>query len=934
MYTNAQSINNKLDELTVLADDLKPDFILLTECWTNPNIENASLRVPGYVLDTDLRKDRLDTGNGVGGGLLVYMKEGRMILPYNKFSDNSFNQQCGFNIGAAGSPLNILLVYRPPTSGAENTEKLCSILENLDPNTLVIGDFNMPGIDWTNFTADVRGKRLVEVVEEEGLEQLVDFATHTKGNMLDLIITNCGDKIISVEDAGKLGRSDHCILMIEIGMDLGKNMPERKCMAWNRADWDGMRDLLRQSRWSEILRRGTVDEAWGILAAKITAATTTFVPTVRSTNLSRPKWMNRELLRLVRQKRRAWKTFKSYGTFESLEKYKKLEKDVVKKVRNAKRKMEKEIANTKENNNKKFTSYIKSKTKSKSTIGPLRNTEGQLITDDRGMADELNKYFSSVFTIENLENIPILEQETENRLETINISWARIRRQIKNLRTGSAPGPDGISTQVLKELQEEFLEPLSIIYERSIQETNIPAGWKRAVVIPVFKKGTKGDPGNYRPVSLTSIPCKMMESIIKEDMMKFFEDNNLVKDTQHGFMRGKSCTTNLLEFMEKLTSIIDKGSQADVFYLHFAKAFDKVPHERLMRKLEAKGVSGKLLAWIGAWLKGRTQLVRVGLAESEYCNVSSGIPQGTVLGPPLFIVFIDDLDEAVAELDILLKFADDTKGAKEIKSEGDCEILQKTLDGLVDWANKWAMRFNVKKCKILHLGHNNPGYKYKMGEEELQVVEEERDIGIIVHKGLKPAKQCQKAAITASTVLRQITKNFHYRDARTYKNLYCQYVRPHMEFAAPAWAPWSVADVEVLEKVQKKAIGMMVGLKGRTYEDKCREIGLDKLSLRRKMADLTQVYKIMHNIDRVDRSKFFVQAAVASQRETRQNADPMNIKAKRARLDIRKYSFSVRVVEDWNVLRPEVKNAPSLNSFKTALKNLYRSSVEGAAAGQ
>jgi ribonucleases P/MRP protein subunit RPP40 len=216
--------------------------------------------------------------------------------------------------------------------------------------------------------------------------------------------------------------------------------------------------------------------------------------------------------------------------------------------------------------------------------------------------------------------------------------------------------------------------------------------------------------------------------------------------------------------------------------------------------------------------------VSVQSEQSEESSVDSGVPQGTVLGRTLFSVYIDDLESKIErrKLDVLVKkFADDTKGAKVIRSLEDRDKMQTVLDCLYDWAETWGMAFNYSKCKVMHVGKKNPNYEYFMRETKVSTPEEERDVGVTVSANLKSAAQCTKAAGTATSVLNQLKQNFHYRDRFTFVRLYKQYVRPHLEFSTPAWAPWLAGDREVLEKVQEKAVKMVAGLKGRTYEEKC-----------------------------------------------------------------------------------------------------------------
>jgi hypothetical protein len=272
--------------------------------------------------------------------------------------------------------------------------------------------------------------------------------------------------------------------------------------------------------------------------------------------------------------------------------------------------------------------------------------------------------------------------------------------------------------------------------------------------------------------------------------------------------------------------------------LDFAKAFDKVPHRRLLGQLRAHGVGGQVLEWINAWLAGRKQRVVLNGASSSWKEVWSGVPQGSVLGPILFLVFINNLDAMAHLSTVIKKFADDTKLGQVIKSQSDRELLQGCLDQMEEWAEKWGMAFNVSKCKVMHVGQRNPGYEYLMGGVVLGETKEERDIGITVSSNLRPGAQCTKAARTASAVLGQIFRAFHFRDRFTFTNLYKQYVRPHLEFVVQAWSPWTLQDKDMLEKVQKRAVGMVSGLGGTNYKEKLKELGLTTLEERRHQADM------------------------------------------------------------------------------------------------
>jgi hypothetical protein len=310
---------------------------------------------------------------------------------------------------------------------------------------------------------------------------------------------------------------------------------------------------------------------------------------------------------------------------------------------------------------------------------------------------------------------------------------------------------------------------------------------------------------------------------------------------------------------------------------------------------------------------------------SNWELVGSGVPQGSVLGPLAFIIYINDIDEQTKELTALNKFADDTKGTNKIDKDEDVTDLQNCINKLTDWATKWGMKFNVSKCKIMHLGKDNQQHTYTMLGESLSTTTKERDVGVMVDNTLKPAEQCKIAASRAQTVLTQISKTFHYRDRKIFLNLYKQYVRPHLEFAVSAWSPWMTKDKDMLEKVQKRAVAMISGLQGRTYNEKLKELEILSLEERRNMIDMINTFKIVKGIDNVDSRKWFKLVGENPARQTRLTSCQYNIvKSTNKMNDVRRHFFSNRVVDRWNDLPTALKQLDNLNNFKYQLKKMMR----------
>jgi len=684
-----------------------------------------------------------------------------------------------------------------------------------------------------------------------------------------------------------------------------------------------MRRQLAAISWQREFRGKTAKEMWGRFKERIQSTVHKNVPTRKVKNNGRPAWMRREIMAAIRKKKKLWERVKGGGAAAEYKEQEKLVKNMIKK---AKRQFEKKIAEGGNKNKKPFFAYVKRKTKSRQGVGPLKTGDGRTVTDDCDMAEMLNGFFSSVFTREDVSSIPAADAAEAPPLERIRITEWEVRKAIRKLKKDSAAGPDEMGPRLLQELEDSVAPALTIIFRQSLNTGVVPEDWRRANVTPIFKKGAKSEPGNYRPVSLTSVSCKLLETLVKNGIMAHLQAHNLINPSQHGFMAGRSCCTNLVEFMEEVTRSVDEGAAVDIIYLDFAKAFDKVPKERLLEKLRAHGIKGQVLNWIRNWLSDRYQRVVLNGKKSSWERVLSGVPQGSVLGPLLFLVFINDLDAAAATVEIFKKFADDTKLGGRVETEEQRANLQKALDNMCVWARNWGMEFNVKKCKVLHVGHNNPGQEYWMEGERLAVTEEEVDVGITISKNLKPAAQCRKAARTAAAVLGQITRAFHYRDRHVFMRLYNQYVRPHLEFAGPAWSPWQEGDKECLERVQKKAVAMVSGLVARDYEERLAELGMTTLEERRHQTDMAQVYKIMTEKDSVDKDRLFTLASVHGI-NTRAAADALGLKQNNARLETRRNFFTQRVVASWNQIPCDIKSVRNVQAFKIAYRKLRSARV-------
>ena len=910
VYFNARSIVNKMSELELLITDEQPDILGISETWLNSSISESELNFEGYTV---FRKDRDDVVKHRGGGVALYIRNILNPVYRPDICRNLFPEIVFLNINCGGENTLIGVCYRPPDSQTVNDEAFFEILTELGNQTFVLmGDFNFSEIQWDKRNKIDRTHKFIRCLDNNYLSQVVNKPSRNR-NFLDLIICSDENLVRNLSVDEPFESSDHQMIRFKLLSKASNKTKNIKIYEYFKADYNEIREHIRHCGWDALNSSDDINEIWSKVKTDLLEVRNKFIK-IKGKQKAKAKWATKKSDTLRKKKKEAWCEYASSGGDNKLyEDYQRKLKLSTLENQRARRKFERRLADNIKNNSKSFYSYVSSKSRSNKKVGPLKGENGELTSNNNETAQCLNKYFCTVFTKENLNNLPtpplFFNGMNEDALFKLYLDEDTVLSKLSKINVNKSTGPDEIHAKLVYELRNELVGPITRLFNLSLVRGEVPQDWRDANVSPIHKKGNRDLAENYRPVSLTCILGKILEGFIKTAIVDHLERFQLLKDSQHGFRSGRSCLTNLLEFFDIVTKKLDEEGDVDLIYLDFAKAFDKVPHRRLLTKLYAHGVRGSILNWVENWLNNRRQRVCVDGDFSGWVGVTSGVPQGSVLGPVLFLIYINDID--IGLLSKIGKFADDSKLLNNVDSCIGVEEIRSDLRKLEKWADEWQMQFNVDKCSVIHLGRNNPVNKYSLYNKEIASSIKERDLGVIIDKSLKFSEQCNKAAKSANMTLGMIKRNVVSRDKDIIVKLYKALVRPKLDYCVQAWRPYLKKDIENLEKVQRRATKLISQCRGLSYHDRLKITGLTTLEERRNRGDMLEVFKTIKGINKLDYTNLF---RLSNNTNTRGHT--LKLAKVRPRLDCRKHFFSCRVINRWNSLPQQVVEAETVNSFK------------------
>ena len=919
LVINFQSLKNKVLEFRHMVSDEKPDVIIGTETWLHPNIKNTELNLDEYEI---YRKDRQNNKKGVG--VMIAVKGDLNSENIN----NKYESETIFcRIKLNSTPKKEIIVgsiYRPPNSDLETSVKICKELtsiKNQNKNAIfwVAGDFNLPNIDWdtvSSKTTNTIDTHFLDTIDILGWTQIIKFKT-LKNNTLDLFFTDNPGLITKQQLLPGIGDHDAILIKSRLRPKRVKKT-NHQILIWKKCNISCMREDIKEFSKSFTKKytnnNNNVDKMWSDIKEVFKTVIDKHVPTKYTTRSFQQPWFNTETKRLARKKKRWFKKLRETNSDKVKERY----RDIKKECQQACCKAHQSYLNTMfedDKNNKKLWTYIKSKNKEQCGIPDLK-ANNQIIKTPKEKANILNSQFSSVFS----NPQPQIDNHDTNKvfpkMNDIKVNKNGVLKLLVNIKEHKATGADEIPGMLLKLLATEIHEIYTILFQTSLDQGVLPSDWKKAKIMPLFKKGDKSNPENYRPISLTSISCKLLEHIIHSNIMDHLENNKILNNIQHGFRQKRSCESQLITTLNDFSNCLNNKGQIDSILLDFSKAFDKVDHRGLLLKLKTYGIQGKQLKWIESFLIGRTQTVIVDNHESNQNDVKSGVPQGTVLGPLLFLIYINDINENLSKDTKIRLFADDSFLYRNIKSQHDSSILQNDLDLLQKWERKWKMEFHPDKCQVLRITNKLKPVmaNYQIHGKTLQETKHAKYLGVVIDSKLNWSEQNKTVCKKANNVLGFLKRNTAGCPKRVKETCYNTLVKPILNYGSSVWDPYQINQIQKLDKVQKNAARYITNnysFNSGSTDTNFKELGWISLSEQRAKSKVTTLYKGINNLLEIPLDQF---RPNENKRPTRQSGYQM-LKIPQSKVDSHLYSFFPNTIRLWNSLPECTKLINNIDTF-------------------
>ena len=859
-----------------------------------------------------LRRDRVTRG----GGVALYFHR---HFTCRQITDEDLDLQdtmwCSLKM-LDSTECIVGVIYRSPTADMTYNSKLMEnirlVAARYRTRILIMGDFNLPNLSKTStHPENSLENNFQRLLEDIPLFNHTTCNTRFRGNdvpsTLDLILCSEDNVVEDISYNPPMGLSDHLVLIFDYVCRAERQSDA--CKLIRKVNIRSLSDDLRNfSNWSTNYT--DVNEHWLETLDKIQEKISSHSQFVPKKDKQQFHFHIRSRTRKwIKLRNKAWWEHKNqqHPTIRTWEIYRLLRNKVNTLIREEKQLYQSRLIYKMECNPKLLYQMVNSFTRVKPGVSALHTPDG-MTSSASETAQQLADFYSSVYCPNDVIHLhPESHGTSSVNVDKLILSPKHVLDTLLKLNSKSSPGADEITPFILKSCALFLFEPLTKLFNLSLQSSVVPQEWKRGMIVPIYKGGNRSSISNYRPVTLLSVISKVLERLVANELVKHLEVNGLLATSQHGFRKHHSCLTNLLLTLDDWTAASDRGISTHACYLDMSKAFDRVNHNILLQKLKQHGVTGQLLSWLQNYLTDRVAQVRVDGALSSPFLATSGVPQGSVLGPILFLIYVNDIPNLIHSKIAL--FADDIKIWTNVRTASKCTVLQQDLDVLYEWSLQNKIPFNLQKCKMLSIGKQYDRV-YSIGPHQLTWTHEEKDLGVWINTSLKTSRQCTVVYKKTSKILGLLKRIFGQFSKQTLPRLMNTYIRPTMEYAIQAWSPWLQKDIDLMQRIYHRATKVVAGLQHRPYLERIASLNLFDFNYRRFRGDMILVYTILNTPDHPLRQLLVRREAGA----LRSNENSLAIP--HSRLNCRRYFFTVRVCFSWNSLPCEVVQSPNLKLFK------------------